>query len=141
MKTRTLKASFTIFVFIFTFSNCSDSSIREKKHTLTLEQTLELKALSANLKLTFAEENFFSKPVELPPNVLDHPVMKNFTQRIQHEKNKTIVESIINHEMLTSHGEDWAMRKTETEDELSIAAQAILSELSHGVNSRLDEFF
>lgn len=114
---------------------------REKKHTLTLEQTLELKALSANLKSTFAEENFFSNPVELPPNVLDHPVMQNFIQRIQHEKNNTIVESIINHEMLASRVEDWSMRKTEVDDELSVAAQAILSELSHGVNTRLDEFF
>ncbi|MCZ8215631.1 MAG: hypothetical protein O9262_05285 [Cyclobacteriaceae bacterium] len=88
MKTKILKAPLTILVLIFTFSNCSDSSIsaERKKHVLTLEQTLELKALSANLKSTFAQENFFSKPVELPPNVLDHPVMQNFTQRIQHEK-------------------------------------------------------
>jgi hypothetical protein len=143
MKTKILKTSFTILVLIFTFSNCSDSSsfTERKKHALTLEQKLELKALSANLKSTFAEENFFSKPVELPPNVLDHPVMQNFTQRIQHEKNNTIVESITTHEMFDGRVEDWSMRKTEVNDELSVVAQAILSALSNGVNSRLDEVF
>ncbi|NBP68107.1 MAG: hypothetical protein EBU52_05135 [Cytophagia bacterium] len=143
MKTKILKTTLTILVLIFTFSNCSDSasSTERKKHVLTLEQTLELKALSTNLKPTFAEEKFFSKPAELPPHVLDHPVMQNFTQRIQHEKNNTIVESITTHKMFDGRIEDWSMRKADVDNELSVAAQAILTALSHGVNSRLDEFF
>ncbi|NBW38884.1 MAG: hypothetical protein EBR30_28485 [Cytophagia bacterium] len=74
-------------------------------------------------------------------HVLDHPVMQNFTQRIQHEKNNTIVESITTHKMFDGRIEDWSMRKADVDNELSVAAQAILTALSHGVNSRLDEFF
>ncbi|MCZ8215632.1 MAG: hypothetical protein O9262_05290, partial [Cyclobacteriaceae bacterium] len=57
------------------------------------------------------------------------------------KKNNTIVESITTHEMFDGRVEDWSMRKTDVNDELSVVAQAILSALSHDVKSRVDEFF